>query len=46
MLIAGFLDVIAIDAPKTFDYMTITLRGAGFKNELERIQRSSRLVIS
>ncbi|KAG1878891.1 hypothetical protein F4604DRAFT_578364 [Suillus subluteus] len=39
MPIAGFLDDIAIDAPKAFDYMAIMLRGAGFQNEPERLHR-------
>ncbi|KAG1824450.1 uncharacterized protein BJ212DRAFT_1261230 [Suillus subaureus] len=33
------LDDIAIDAPKAFDYMAIMLRGAGFRNEPERLRR-------
>jgi translation initiation factor 4G len=36
---AEFLDDIAIDAPKAFDYMAIMLRGAGFEKEPERLQR-------
>ncbi|KAG1846582.1 armadillo-type protein [Suillus subalutaceus] len=36
---AEFLDDIAIDAPKAFDYMAIMLKGAGFENEPERLQR-------
>ncbi|KAG2366166.1 armadillo-type protein [Suillus spraguei] len=39
MPMAEFLDDIAIDAPKAFDYMAIMLRGAGFQNEPERLQR-------
>ncbi|KAG1746336.1 hypothetical protein EDB19DRAFT_2037310 [Suillus lakei] len=39
MPIAEFLDDIAIDAPKAFDYMAIMLRGAGFENEHESLQR-------
>ncbi|KAG1746341.1 ARM repeat-containing protein [Suillus lakei] len=36
---AEFLDDIAIDSPKAFDYMAIMLRGAGFEDEPERLQR-------
>jgi len=39
MPMAEFLDDIAIDAPKAFDYMAIMLKGAGFENEPERLQR-------
>ncbi|KAG1718158.1 hypothetical protein EDB19DRAFT_1921210 [Suillus lakei] len=39
MPMAEFLDDIAIDAPKAFDYMAIMLRGAGFEKEPERLQR-------
>jgi translation initiation factor 4G len=39
MPMAEFLDDIAIDAPKAFDYMAIMLRGAGFHNEPDRLQR-------
>ncbi|KIK39560.1 hypothetical protein CY34DRAFT_769000 [Suillus luteus UH-Slu-Lm8-n1] len=39
MPMAEFLDNIAIDAPKVFDYMAIMLRGAGFHNEPERLRR-------
>ncbi|KAG1718156.1 hypothetical protein EDB19DRAFT_1921208 [Suillus lakei] len=34
-----FLDDIAINAPKAFDYMAIMLKGAGFQNDPERFQR-------
>ncbi|KAG1868441.1 hypothetical protein F4604DRAFT_1775563 [Suillus subluteus] len=45
MPMAEFLDDIAIDAPKAFDYMAIMLRGAGFQNEPERLHRiASKLV--
>ncbi|KAG1846586.1 armadillo-type protein [Suillus subalutaceus] len=36
---AEFLDDIAIDAPKAFDFMAIMLRGAGCQNEPERLYR-------
>jgi translation initiation factor 4G len=39
MPMAEFLDDIAIDAPKAFDYMAIMLTGAGFGKEPERLQR-------
>ncbi|KAG2043919.1 hypothetical protein BDR03DRAFT_977623 [Suillus americanus] len=39
MHMAEFLDDIAIDAPKAFDYMAIMLKGAGFQNEPERLYR-------
>ncbi|KAG1804040.1 uncharacterized protein BJ212DRAFT_1284830 [Suillus subaureus] len=47
MPMAEFLDDIAIDAPKAFGYMAIMLRGAGFENEPERLQRiASKLGVS
>ncbi|KAG1760091.1 armadillo-type protein [Suillus occidentalis] len=36
---AEYLDDIAADIPKAFDYMAIMLRGAGFQNEPERLHR-------
>ncbi|KAG1737870.1 armadillo-type protein [Suillus paluster] len=39
MPMAEFLDDIAIDAPKAFDYMAVMLRGAGFEKEPERLRR-------
>jgi len=34
-----FLDDIAVDAPKAFEYMATMLRGAGLEKEPERLQR-------
>jgi hypothetical protein len=39
MPMAEFLDDIAIDAPRAFDYMAIMLQGAGMHNEPERLHR-------
>ncbi|OAX30979.1 ARM repeat-containing protein [Rhizopogon vinicolor AM-OR11-026] len=39
MPVAEFLNDIAIDAPKAFDYMAVVLMGAGFDKEPERLQR-------
>ncbi|EGN92730.1 hypothetical protein SERLA73DRAFT_190565 [Serpula lacrymans var. lacrymans S7.3] len=36
---AEFLDDIAIDAPKAFEYMAIMLRGAGMDKDEERLRR-------
>ncbi|KAG2137370.1 armadillo-type protein [Suillus cothurnatus] len=39
MPMAEFLDDIAIDTPRAFDYMAIMLQGAGMHNEPERLHR-------
>ncbi|KAG2130427.1 armadillo-type protein [Suillus bovinus] len=35
----SFGTILAIDAPKVFDYMAIMLKGAGIENEPERLRR-------
>jgi len=37
--VVEFLDDIAIDAPKAFEYIAIMLRGAGLEKEPERLQQ-------
>ncbi|OAX34390.1 hypothetical protein K503DRAFT_868950 [Rhizopogon vinicolor AM-OR11-026] len=39
MPVAGRLDEVAIEFPKAYYHMAMMLKGAGFKNEPERLQR-------